>query len=451
MFGKFLLPALLIFSTGTVQADWARDQIGLTETGQLDCSGVTIAYMDTGVNVNSPYLAGSLWENPNPEAGDVHGYNFVDNSGEVDDLDGHGTTVAHALAANNGDPDSMGICSKAQIMVLKISDGGSTTIPIIRQALNYAVNNGADIILMTTGLILQGGFPPFGLKNRISQSTSTGAIFIHAATNLTAVPAASASLNHPREAWPYLVPDRFHPVRNALAIGGSTALDLPWLGGFRHPEKVHLAAPAQGVTVVNGEGEIQKLNGNSIAAGLAAGMAAAYWTAHPEKSSTEVVQALLDSSIKKEAYLHEFASGRMSLPDLMSGTVHPVPEYRIEGQESLGGGTSNPYRAPQTTEWQFSKPGAEYVRVVFSHITLGNCWSLSNQTKVTIIDGEGNPVQEFVCENRPPSYRLPSVFVKGDTITVRFESQETSNPGRAGLAFRFLEWASRLNPEPGTL
>lgn len=436
--------ASLLVTTGLLplsHADWSREQIGLTETGPLDCSGVTIAYLDTGADFSSPYLQNALWQNPDPGAEDQHGYDFLHQTGEVVDLDGHGTMVAHMMAASTENPNTMGICSKAQIMFLKVSERGHATVGAIEQALDYAIEKKAQIILMTTGLIMRSGLPPFGIKRRIAKATKGGAVFLHAATNLSALQGVQGPLAHPRAVWPFLIPDRFHPIHNALSIGGSTAEDLPWLGGFRNRDKVHLSAPAEGVSVLNGEGELAVVNGNSLAAGIAAAMAAAYWTAHPEKTSTDVVQALKNSSRKRPAYLVDFASGRLHLPDLMADVVNPVSQPQRAGQAPLTGGTAHPYFTPQKKMWEFSRPGASHVRVVFSYVRLGECWSLGHQAKVTIYNGEGQAVQEFVCENIPRQYYLPSVWVEGDRLTVELETTASQNLHQPGFNFRFLEWS----------
>jgi hypothetical protein len=438
---KLFITISFIFLSLQAHADWAREQIGLTDVGPRDCSGVVIAYLDTGVNINSPYLRNAIWTNPNPTNGDIHGYDFVHSTGVIGDKDGHGTKVAHIMAADTGDPDTVGVCSKAQIMVLKIADSGQARIESIKGALNYAIEKKAQIILTTTGLIMQGGLPPFGIKNLIAKATKNGALFIHSAANLSAIPPQGAT--HPHQLWPFLVPDRFHPIRGAIAVGGSTSEDLPWLGGFRHPSKVHVAAPAENIRVVKADGEVVIESGNSLAAGFAAGMAAAYWTAHPEKSALQVLEALKASSEKREAYLYEMDSGRLDLPRLLYEQFEDRPQFEVLGQMPLEGGTEHPYAAPQVSEWTFSKPGAKYVRLIFGYISLGNCWSRTNPAKVTILDRNRRPIQEFVCENRARGYRLPSVWAEGDTITVLFESQETSNQYWPGVLFRSLEWGRK--------
>ena len=124
-----------------------------------------------------PDLVDNMWTNPdevylsgkdndgNGYAGDVHGYNFVHNSGiitwnDVNDT-GHGTHVAGIIAAaNNNGIGVSGIAGgdKAKgekgvkIMSLQIFAGsGGVTIPNEVRAIKYAADNGAVILQCSWG------------------------------------------------------------------------------------------------------------------------------------------------------------------------------------------------------------------------------------------------------------------------------------------------------------
>lgn len=152
---------------------------GCTEAWKK-CTGdesVIVAVMDEGVMWSHPDLVANAWTNPdeiylskedndgNGYAGDVHGYNFVANSGVVTWNDrsdtGHGTHVAGIIAAesNNGIGIS-GIAggdkargeSGVKIMSLQIFSGNSgVTIPNEVRAIKYAADNGAVILQCSWG------------------------------------------------------------------------------------------------------------------------------------------------------------------------------------------------------------------------------------------------------------------------------------------------------------
>lgn len=145
-------------------------------TGRPD---VTIAIIDSGVSLTHPDLSGNLWTNPGEIAGngldddangfndDVHGWDFYasdsdpnpdlgngindDGFGIGDDNTYHGTFAA-SLAAGRGN-DGRGVCGTAwqcSVMALKIfTDDGVANTFHIAAALEYAADNGADVVNMS--------------------------------------------------------------------------------------------------------------------------------------------------------------------------------------------------------------------------------------------------------------------------------------------------------------
>ena len=100
-----------------------------------------VAVIDTGIDFNHPDLQGNIWVNPGEIAGDgidndgngyiddVSGWNFVTNTNNPQDGNGHGTHVSGTIAAkgNNG-IGVAGVAWNAKIVPLKfLSDTGSGT------------------------------------------------------------------------------------------------------------------------------------------------------------------------------------------------------------------------------------------------------------------------------------------------------------------------------------
>lgn len=121
-----------------------------------------IAILDTGVDINHPDLAANIWtnegekgndEDANGYAGDVHGWNFVDNNADVADLFGHGTHCAGIAAAvgNNG-IGVVGANPDALILPVKVlADNGYGDDAAIIRGIDYAIASGADVISMSFG------------------------------------------------------------------------------------------------------------------------------------------------------------------------------------------------------------------------------------------------------------------------------------------------------------
>jgi thermitase len=129
-------------------------------------SGQVIAIVDTGVDLTHPDLEPNLWTNTleglglkgldedlNGRIDDVHGYDFVDDDGDPDDYEFHGTHVAGTAAAvADNDEGVTGVAPEAEIMAVRVLDGdGSGFSADIAEGIAYAAENGADVINLSLG------------------------------------------------------------------------------------------------------------------------------------------------------------------------------------------------------------------------------------------------------------------------------------------------------------
>lgn len=144
------------------------------------CTGdpsIIVAILDEGVMYKHPDLEANMWCNPgesvqgaktdgdgNGYEGDLHGYNFVTESGDITWTDandtGHGTHVAGTIAAVNN--NGRGVCGVAggdgtpnsgvKIMSCQVFSGqNSVTLAGEARAIKYAADNGAVILQCSWG------------------------------------------------------------------------------------------------------------------------------------------------------------------------------------------------------------------------------------------------------------------------------------------------------------
>ena len=160
---------------------------------QNDCSTVTVAIVDTGINYNVSDLAANMWNGG--AAAPLHGWNFVGaGSNDPMDYNGHGTHVAGILGAVGGNGIGVaGVCWKASIMAVRVLDASGTgTTSTVVQGIDFAVTHGAKIINLSLGG--SGPFDPV-FNDALNRAQAANVLVVVAAGN-------AASNNEVTPVWP---------------------------------------------------------------------------------------------------------------------------------------------------------------------------------------------------------------------------------------------------------
>ena len=137
---------------------------------------VLIALIDTGVNLNHADLQGRLWdggaEYPN------HGYDFYSHDNDPSDTQGHGTHVAGTIVGSGVSGTQTGIALGAKIMVLKVFHGeDNLTEPTMWvEAMQFAVEHGADVLNMSLGQPLPDSSVKLMLRQACDNTLAAGVV-----------------------------------------------------------------------------------------------------------------------------------------------------------------------------------------------------------------------------------------------------------------------------------
>lgn len=237
---------------------------------------VTIAVVDSGIDVQHPDLSGKI-------AGT---YNAHTGTSDITDTVGHGTFVAGvAAAATDNDIGIAGAGYNTRILGVKIADAhGVISIDDEAAGIRWAVNHGANIINLSIG-----GPDPSPLERR--------AIEYAQAKNVLVVAAAGNAHNAAKQ-YPAAYP-------GVLAVGATNTSRDTRASFSSYGSWVDLAAPGVGIystTVPDGTTAFPSASayaygdGTSFAAALVSGAAALVDAKNPTLSAPEVRAILVDSA-----------------------------------------------------------------------------------------------------------------------------------------------------------
>ncbi|HEX6335742.1 MAG TPA: S8 family serine peptidase, partial [Jiangellaceae bacterium] len=288
------------------------------DTG-LDGTGVTVAVLDTGIDDQHPDLAGKL----------VAQENFTD-SDTARDRHGHGTHVS-GIVAGTGEASGgqfTGVAHGAQLMSGKVlGDGGVGQVSWVMAGMEWAAENGADIVNMSLGTEdpTDGTDPMSQALNSLTEQHDV--LFVVAVGNsgsadqTVASPAAADA---------------------ALAVGSVSKAEFLAFSSSRGPRKGDFAikpdvtAPGVLITSARAEGTsignpaehpaYRETSGTSMASPHVAGAAAILLQAHPELSPAELKARLSTTGVPRTTYdVYQQGGGRIDVPAALDAPVQATP------------------------------------------------------------------------------------------------------------------------------
>jgi subtilisin family serine protease len=162
---------------------------------------IVVGIIDSGLDATHPDLVSNLWTNPGEIPGngadddgngyvdDIHGYDFVLDTGTLTDSGFHGTHVAGTVAATgNNNLGVIGVNFQAHLMGLKVSDNGSSfSTAAIIAAIEYATvmkTRGVNVVAFNASY--GGGSYSDFERSAMEAAGTAGIVFCAAAGNNSA-------------------------------------------------------------------------------------------------------------------------------------------------------------------------------------------------------------------------------------------------------------------------
>ncbi|MFC1521917.1 S8 family serine peptidase [Elusimicrobiota bacterium] len=274
-------------------------------------STVTIVIIDSGIDTDHPDLSGQLWVNVEESTGsnstnnvdddgngyidDVNGWNFEYNSNNVNDVLGHGTSVAGVAAAKTDNSIGVaGISWGAKVMPLQVfsdrfagtcGSSGETQDSCVSQAINYAVwhavNHPEYVGRMIINLSLGGTDVPANpgaLRTAIANALNNNVVVVASKGNFgNSVPIYPSDLD------------------GVLGVGSTNNTD--YLSSFSSfGEGTDIVAPGEGIYSTNDGGNYGHHDGTSFSSPQVAGVAALVASYLPLATTAQIHTILFDGA-----------------------------------------------------------------------------------------------------------------------------------------------------------
>ncbi len=311
--------------TGTPDADVDAPEAWAAQTVHQPA---VVAVIDTGVDINHPDLANSLWVNTAEQAG-TSGVDD-DGNGFIDDLNGwdffgkdknptpsgglnnsHGTHVAGIVAAERDNATGVsGVCGDCQIMALRIGDTTHLSLGRELDAIRYAIRNGADVINLSLGTPVWSPAE----RNALAKAGDAGILVVAAAGNASLDNDIDLYGDFSRGEWAPSFPASYS-LKNILSVAASNDRDqygyvsqcqgqiALWRCGFSSwgHDSVDVAAPGVDIlstiksTITKAYPGYDVWDGTSMATPLVAGIAGLVLAENPTYSPTQIKNAIMHS------------------------------------------------------------------------------------------------------------------------------------------------------------
>lgn len=314
-----------------------------------------IAIIDTGVDMTHPDIAPNLWTNTaeaegetnydndgNGFKGDVHGWDFINNTPNVRDFNMHGTHVAGIAAAANNGIGIIGANPMALIMPISVmqSDGTGDVATIIK-GIDYAVKMGADVLNLSLGTYSNSR----ALRQALERAYQK-AVIVAAAGN------DGRCINTPHHPKPCYDAAPMFPAAYSFVLGVQATTKLGVLADFSNYDddgnlfsmvtthqdpdgfNYELKAPGTDMLSTVPGGKYKVLQGTSMAAPLVAGAISALKMVKQYDTQEILWGDLLHTSNIAQAYA---VTNRPAELDLMKVMYRERKELTDETEEDYGG------------------------------------------------------------------------------------------------------------------
>lgn len=355
-------------------------------------SEVIIAVIDSGVDIDHPDLKNNIWRNNdevpgdgidndnNGYADDLNGWDFIDDDNDphpnysadclnnntcIEEAIYHGTFVSGVAAAvTNNAQGISGISWKTKIMPIRVLDssGIGSTLDVVN-AINYAVNNGADII----NLSFVGEVFDDQVELAVNNAYNQGKIIVAAGGN-EGDEGVTLNLDIVKR-YPICHSGK-NNLNTVLGVGATTQDKQLAQFSNNGSDCIDVMAPGDrffGAIVVDQELGLDEyyggdFAGTSASAPIVSGLAALLLAHNPDLTNQQIYNLILYSADNIDQYNPEFAG------TLGNGLINPTRMFKYAQALNRD---SKLIKSSADAVYYYGTDGKRYV---FPNVNIYNSW-----------------------------------------------------------------------------
>lgn len=273
-------------------------------------SNVTVAVIDSGVQISHPELSGKI----------VFPYDMISRSSNIY-ADEHGTHVAGIIGAAMNNIGISGMAPNVKIMPVNVFQGDVANIFDIVDGIYYAVDHKADIINLSLGSTTYS----YALDYAVNYAASKGVIIV----------AAAGNDNNSEYTYPAALP----------SVIGVSATDMnDQIAEFsNYGDFIDFAAPGVDIYSTNTGNSYGSLNGTSMAAPIVSGVGALVLSKNPFMNPTQLENILRKSSVDlgDKGWDVLYGNGRVDPLAALNNTPYPLHSLSITDSSFIMNGKNN--------------------------------------------------------------------------------------------------------------
>ncbi len=362
---------------------------------------IKIAIIDTGIDYNHPDLKANV--------DSAHGYNFINDTKDAMDDNGHGTHCAGTIGATHDNKIGVaGVMANVTLIPLKFLDSnGSGTLESAIKAIDYASTLNVDLMSNSWG----GSGRSQAMYEAIKRASEKGIIFTAAAGN-------SSTDNDRDPSYP-----ANYEVPNIISVAALTAQnDLAYFSSYGK-NTVHIAAPGRNILSTAKGGGYEIMSGTSMATPHVSG-ALGLLLAKEGRLPLDVLKERLTmtgvpvKALKGKTQTASRLDAYNLLTDTRADRSGPKNNAWKTVQLTDAFESAHPYKENSNVSKSYTFPGAKYVRVIVAKYELETGYDY-----VRIADGAGVTSEKISGSG---TY-YTSDFIEGDTVQLNFVSDRSIN------------------------